>query len=783
MKMTRIAFPSFFFQSPLGRSLLPGWLLAALLLSASGQTATVRVAEKEILSPTSVVVPVTFATESDAAAYQMDLVYDPESYLAATVTKGVGEDQVEVVSNVVQEGLARVVVSSYANAALPQGVAFEVPLTVRRGQKGVYPVALTNFRVVDATGALLEAKVGLSLRIQYLTENAKIQGTDGVEFELELSGAPGDAARVEYYVNGVRIGESTNAPFSLRWLPAGLGTFNVRVVAFDSAGAELVRRDYPVVVAAPITSKYTGLLQANPKAPGTTGTISLATSLSGAFTVNVVLGGTKLSGSGRFATGGAATVALARPGKSALALALRKNATGVNDTVTGLLTDGTLSNGAPTGGTFVCEVKADRLIYDGRLRKAPQAGYYTFAIEADADAISGGAPAGFGIGSVTIKPTGQLTFLGTAGDGTKLSGGTYVSKQGEAGLYAPLYANRGAIAGPIGFREIMDTSDFDGKLDWFRPELPPDTTTSVFSEEVGIGGSRYVKPRSGRVIPLANAVANGELSANSGGLSAPLVLPLTVNSKNVVAAPFATPEKLTMTIVPNTGLFRGTFSHPATSKVTNFSGAFLTKQRIGAGFFLSGANSGSVTFSENPSNPAGDEDGSLGSLPLPVIVVKTPAANARIVSPAPVSITGTAADKQGIASIRYQVVYGREVSEIFTATGTTAWTAPVLISPDAGGNYTVYVKAIDGAGNESELLARSFFYVVKKDLLVSVTGSGTVSAGYLGTTQREVGKKYTITAKPAPGKRFGGWSGSVISASPTITFTMAEGLSLLASFQ
>lgn len=760
-------------------------LLCCLLafFSARTKAATVRVSEKEIASSTSVVVPVSFETEADAAAYQMDLIYDPDSYTISAAAKGVGGDQVEVVSNVVQEGLARVVVSSYPNLALPEGVAFRVPLIVRHRNKGAYPVALANFRVVNASGALLDGKVGLSLRIQHLTENATIRGTDGVEFELELSGVPGDVARVQYYVDGVEIGESTGGPFSLRWLPAGLGTFNVRVVAFDAKGNEVVSREYPVIVAQPITSKYTGLLQANPKTPGTTGTIYLATALNGTFTVKVVLGGVALSGIGKFAAGGTAAVALARTGQTPLRLELVKNATGVNDNVTGLITDGTIANGVPVNATFVCEIRADRYIYDGKLRKAPEAGYYTFAINADTDAVAGGAPAGTGYGSVKVKPTGQLTFLGTAGDGTKLSGGTFVSKAGEAGLYASLYSKRGSAAGTVGFREIMNTSDFDGTLAWFRPGLPPDSSTSEFSEEVEIAGARYVAPRSGRVIPLANAVANAAFFASDGGLVDPIDRLLTVNSKNVVAVPFATPEKLAMAITPTTGLFRGTFVHPITRKVTKFGGAIVQKQEIGAGTFLSEANSGAVTFSENPANPAGDEDGSLGTLPLPVIAFKTPAANARILSPATVGFTGAAKDKQGISEVRYQVVHGSDVSEILTATGTTAWTAPLQLDPDAGGNYTVYVKAIDGGGNESELLARSFFYVVKKDLQVSVSGAGSVSAGYLGTTVREVGRNYTITAKPAAGKKFNGWTGSVVSASPTITFTMAEEFSLQASFQ
>ena len=96
--------------------------------------------------------------------------------------------------------------------------------------------------------------------------------------------------------------------------------------------------------------------------------------------------------------------------------------------------------------------------------------------------------------------------------------------------------------------------------------------------------------------------------------------------------------------------------------------------------------------------------------------------------------------------------------------------------------HTVFIRAIDMNGNESELASRTFTYVVMRDLTVVASRGGSVTPGYLGTTPREVGKSYTITATAAPGHRFKGWTGSVVSSARRIQFTMEEGFRLEADF-
>ena len=51
-----------------------------------------------------------------------------------------------------------------------------------------------------------------------------------------------------------------------------------------------------------------------------------------------------------------------------------------------------------------------------------------------------------------------------------------------------------------------------------------------------------------------------------------------------------------LTLRPNTGLFHGSFLPPGATRAAKFSGAVLQKQRLGAGFFLTGEASGAVTL-------------------------------------------------------------------------------------------------------------------------------------------------------------------------------------------
>lgn len=70
-------------------------------------------------------------------------------------------------------------------------------------------------------------------------------------------------------------------------------------------------------------------------------------------------------------------------------------------------------------------------------------------------------------------------------------------------------------------------------------------------------------------------------------------------------------------------------------------------------------------------------------------------------------------------------------------------------------------------------------------LTVNISGSGAITNGFAGSTNRQTNSTFTITATPSAGSVFDSWTdqgGNVISRSPTLTFTMSENLVLNANF-
>ena len=65
--------------------------------------------------------------------------------------------------------------------------------------------------------------------------------------------------------------------------------------------------------------------------------------------------------------------------------------------------------------------------------------------------------------------------------------------------------------------------------------------------------------------------------------------------------------------------------------------------------------------------------------------------------------------------------------------------------------------------------------------MVVVIGSGTVTPDYNGALL-EIGKTYTLTAKPLAGNLFAGWTGSFTSPNPVLSFPMQSNLVITANF-
>ena len=108
----------------------------------------------------------------------------------------------------------------------------------------------------------------------------------------------------------------------------------------------------------------------------------------------------------------------------------------------------------------------------------------------------------------------------------------------------------------------------------------------------------------------------------------------------------------------------------------------------------------------------------------------------------------------------------------------------VTITPSTGttGLVNITITVSDGLATASSSFQLSVQDrpAAPSNFRISVSGSGTISG--LSSDTMTVGTTYTLTALPAAGQQFTGWSGSITSSDQTLTFVMTPNLVLQASF-
>jgi hypothetical protein len=159
----------------------------------------------------------------------------------------------------------------------------------------------------------------------------------------------------------------------------------------------------------------------------------------------------------------------------------------------------------------------------------------------------------------------------------------------------------------------------------------------------------------------------------------------------------------------------------------------------------------------------------------PTVTILSPKAAFTRVTSNTVALMGTASDNQGLARVEVQ----QGTNEFVPATGMNNWVATFLLAP---GTNVFRVRATDASGNHSLTNTRTVFFAAVAPLSLTVNGSGMVSPV---TNQQilELGKTYTLKAKPMPGNLFSNWivAGHAV-AGPVFTFTMSSNLAVVASF-
>ena len=145
------------------------------------------------------------------------------------------------------------------------------------------------------------------------------------------------------------------------------------------------------------------------------------------------------------------------------------------------------------------------------------------------------------------------------------------------------------------------------------------------------------------------------------------------------------------------------------------------------------------------------------------------------------NVTGTVTDNVAIESVR--VYLGTNNPVAATVTNTT-WSVTLTNLP-AGTNH-ILAEATDSAGNRLTAISSFFFKVpLPFELVDTVAGTGTgTTFGITNGQLLDVGRIYSITAKPDPTNFFVGWlnNASYIDFNATHRFYMETGKTVYAQF-
>ena len=226
------------------------------------------------------------------------------------------------------------------------------------------------------------------------------------------------------------------------------------------------------------------------------------------------------------------------------------------------------------------------------------------------------SPGGYGYTSFTISNAGTLTFAGRLPDGNAISGGSFVSTEGEIALFNLLYStnNRGSHVGQflIAPATPMTENTLTGTTTWSKPAtLRTTSTDTVYKNGFGplavtADGGVYVAPAKGAIVPGFSAVAvgqtNAKLNFTLGNLDMEdkeftqllcISIPSAISLINtaVIAPPITNTTKMT-TFTASSGLFSGSYIIPGTTNALNRPANFYGQLvKIGAttqgyGYFL-----------------------------------------------------------------------------------------------------------------------------------------------------------------------------------------------------
>lgn len=164
----------------------------------------------------------------------------------------------------------------------------------------------------------------------------------------------------------------------------------------------------------------------------------------------------------------------------------------------------------------------------------------------------------------------------------------------------------------------------------------------------------------------------------------------------------------------------------------------------------------------------------------PILTVSNPVANL-VITNGTVTVSGSAYDNVAVSNVVVEIL---GYTNLLVSSTNGAFSATLTNIPP--GTNVIVVTASDYSTNLTQI-SRRIFHRVKVPISLTIDGSGTIS-GATNTMPLEVGRAYTVVAKPVKGHLFAAWSegpnSSVITNpfSPTLKFIMETNLALTATF-
>jgi hypothetical protein len=301
----------------------------------------------------------------------------------------------------------------------------------------------------------------------------------------------------------------------------------------------------------------------------------------GSYSGSVQVAGKRYSISGKFTQSdnvGVASNNVSRAGLNALTVQMTLNVASGAETITGTVSD----------GTWTADLLAKRAAFNAKTNPSPFAPKYTLELPGGDPSQ---APGGFSFASISVDMNGKAKVATSLSDGTKTTQSVPIAPDGTLPMFANLYGGKGVVNGWLTFSGGTPPANIGGSITWIKDPIPTAKFyPGGFTLTPSAAGELYTPPVSGNpILPFAS----GTVSFSGGNLDSDFSNDITLGANNKVMN--NSPNKLSMSFVPSTGLFNGSVTPPSGGRAFPYHGIVLGISGVGYGYFLGTSQSGTVT--------------------------------------------------------------------------------------------------------------------------------------------------------------------------------------------